>query len=32
MDRRYIELFQATKQEMEFAAAGMDPRGQELKY
>lgn len=27
MDRRYIELFPATKQEMELAAAGMDPRG-----
>lgn len=26
MDRRYIELFPATKQEMELAAAGMDPR------
>lgn len=27
MDRRYIELFPSSKQEMELAAAGMDPRG-----
>lgn len=28
MDRRYIELFPASKQEMTFAAQGGDPRGQ----
>ncbi|KAL8424242.1 hypothetical protein Efla_007291 [Eimeria flavescens] len=28
MDRRYIELFAATKQEMTFAAQGGDPRGE----
>lgn len=27
MDRRYIELFPATKHEMDLAAAGIDPRG-----
>lgn len=30
MDRRYIELFPASKQEMTFAAQGGDPRGRRL--
>lgn len=30
MDRRYIELFPASKQEMTFAAQGGDPRGEPI--